>query len=64
MAHTAMITEIATTRSPAYVVDQERLLPQEGGYFNDNCHQTEKGSTKFVENIIKTILDRFLAAAA
>ena len=36
-------------------VDQASLMPQSGRYFNDPCHFTVLGSTKFVENMVKVL---------
>lgn len=37
-------------------VDQARLLPGSGRYFNDPCHFTVAGSEKFVENLLPAVL--------
>lgn len=37
-------------------IDQERLIPDAGLYFNDVCHFTHEGCEKFVENLLPDIL--------
>jgi len=36
-------------------VDQARLMPKSGRYFNDPCHFTVAGSARFVENLLSVL---------
>jgi hypothetical protein len=61
-AHNGVVRELAKDRPGVYFVDQARLMPSGKEYFNDVCHLTAVGSTRFAENMIealpKTVLFR------
>jgi hypothetical protein len=54
-AHNAVIRDIAKRYDNVLFVDQERLMPHEGVYFNDMCHLTTRGCQRFVDNMLSTI---------
>ncbi len=54
-AHNDVIRAMDTANSLA-VIDQEKLIPDNGLHFNDICHFTHEGCEKFVENLLPAIL--------
>lgn len=54
-AHNAVIKDIATKYSNVLFVDQDKLMPHEGVYFNDMSHLTTRGCLRFVDNMLGTI---------
>ncbi len=49
------VTRMALSHPGTLFVDQARLVPQEGKYFNDVCHLTHEGCERFVENLLPAI---------
>jgi hypothetical protein len=43
-------------RAGVLFVDQARLMTGSARYFNDACHFTVAGSSKFVENLLPVLL--------
>jgi hypothetical protein len=57
-AHNEIVRELAVQHRDVLFVDQARLMPVSARYFNDPCHLTALGSTKFVENIVDALFSR------
>ena len=55
--HNRAIRALAAGRSGVYLVDQEALLPARREYFNDVCHLTVAGSTRFADNAAPALLE-------
>lgn len=51
-AHNAVIEEVAERYTNVTFIDQNRLIPKSGQYFNDICHFTYEGCEAFVDNIL------------
>lgn len=56
-AQNAAIEELARQFDGVLFVDQQRLIPQAGRYFNDICHLTHEGCERFVDNTVAAILE-------
>ena len=56
-AHNEAVVELAGEHDSVGFVDQQRLVPKDGLYFNDLCHLTHEGCERFVENLMKTALE-------
>lgn len=54
-AHNAVVIELASGSDGTLFVDQERLMPDEGTYFNDVCHFTHEGGRRFVDNLLDAV---------
>jgi hypothetical protein len=54
-AHNAVIRDIAKRYDNVLFVDQAKLMPHEGIYFNDMCHFTTRGCQRFVSNMLPAI---------
>ena len=54
--HNEIIRRMAAQHTNVLFVDQASLMPRSGRYFNDPCHFTVLGATKFVENIVEILL--------
>ncbi len=50
--HNAILRELAQRNPEVLMVDQDALMPRSGAHFNDPCHLTLLGSSRFVENLI------------
>jgi len=50
-AHNAIIEDVAERYNNVTFIDQNKLIPKNGQYFNDICHFTYEGCKIFVENI-------------
>lgn len=55
--HNEIVRKVASEYDNVRFVDQEKLIPKGHLYFNDVCHLTGRGSTKFVDNILPVILE-------
>lgn len=55
-AHNAVTVDLTRQFHQVLFVDQEKLIPKEGRYFNDICHLTHEGCARFVDNALKRIL--------
>jgi hypothetical protein len=53
--HNEIVRNMAAQHKNVLFVDQASLMPQSGRYFNDPCHFTVLGSTKFVENLVRVL---------
>lgn len=56
-AHNAIIEDVAQEYKNVHFVDQNKLIPKSGQYFNDICHFTYEGSNKFVSNILDSVIE-------
>jgi hypothetical protein len=56
--HNEIVRDLAAQHKDVSFVDQARLMPGSGRYFNDPCHLTVLGSAKFVENIVNVLSSR------
>jgi hypothetical protein len=54
-AHNEIVRSMAKRQENVLFVDQASLMQGDARYFNDPCHFTVLGSTKFVENMIKVL---------
>jgi len=54
-AHNEIVRRTAAQRPNVVFVDQASLMQGSPRYFNDPCHFTVLGSTRFVENILKVL---------
>ena len=54
--HNEIIREAAMHYNNLVFVDQDKLIPKSGLYFDDICHLTEKGCEKFVDNILEALI--------
>ena len=54
--HNEIVRGMAAQRKNVLFVDQARLMGESARYFNDPCHLTLVGSTKFVENMISVLV--------
>jgi hypothetical protein len=59
--HNQIIRELAPKHDHVIFVDQAKLVPKEGRYFNDICHLSKAGTRKFVENILDPIVKKITA---
>jgi hypothetical protein len=50
--HNKLLKEIATGHKQSLFVDQQKLIPKSGKYFDDICHLTDEGCRQFVKNIL------------
>ncbi len=57
--HNRVILDVEDRYDHALFVDQARLMPREGRYFNDICHFTRAGSIRFNDHLIDVIADNF-----
>jgi hypothetical protein len=55
--HNQVIEKLAQKHKNTYFIDQNKLIPKDGKYFNDICHLTTKGSQRFVANILDIIIE-------
>jgi hypothetical protein len=53
--HNEIVRSMAARHKNVLFVDQASQLPGSARYFNDPCHLTGLGSTKFVENLIRIL---------
>ena len=56
--HNSIIRDLAGYQDGNTYVDQKAGFPQDGEYFNDICHLTQKGCERFVDGIIQKVLER------
>jgi len=56
-AHNAIIEDVAERYNNVTFIDQNKLIPKKGQYFNDICHFTYEGRDIFVDNISQAILE-------
>jgi hypothetical protein len=54
-AHNEVVRYLATKNEDVLFVDQASLMKGSASYFNDPCHFTTTGSSKFVENLVKSL---------
>ena len=54
VVHNEIIRQLAA-RYELSLVDQDRLLPKDGGHFSDPCHLTTAGRAEFVDNMVGAI---------
>jgi hypothetical protein len=54
--HNEIIRHMAAQHPNVLFVDQASLMPRSGRYFNDPCHFTVLGATKFVDNMVRVLL--------
>ncbi len=54
-AHNAIARRLGA-REGVLLVDQERLMPKGGRYFNDPCHLTVEGSARFARHLADALL--------
>jgi hypothetical protein len=54
-AHNEVVRYLATKNEDVLFVDQASLMKGSASYFNDPCHFTTAGSSKFVENLVKSL---------
>ena len=59
--HNRVLRELADRHGGVLFVDQAELMAGSPLYFNDICHFTVLGSTRFAENLIPAILPRLAA---
>jgi hypothetical protein len=55
--HNEVAAELARKSPGVVFVDQNRLIPKDGRYFNDLCHLTDEGCKRFVDNVLDAILE-------
>lgn len=55
-AHNEAIEDLAGRYDQVLHVDQRKLIPREGRFFNDICHLTHEGCERFVDNLLDVIL--------
>ena len=55
-AHNDIIKQVAREHTDVLFVDQAILMKDSARYFNDSCHFTTVGSSKFVENLLEVLL--------
>ncbi len=55
-AHNQVVHSLAAQHEGVLFVDQARLMAGSPRYFNDPCHFTVAGSSKFVENLLAVLL--------
>jgi len=60
--HNGIVDELASKNDHVVLVDQHSLMPKDGEHFSDPCHLTEAGVTRFVENMLPAIVDRWESA--
>jgi len=53
--HNDIVRDVAQGRAGAHLLDQAKELPRGGRVFNDVCHLTHVGSTRFVDNLMRAI---------
>jgi len=58
-AHNEVIENIARSKSSdnLKIIDQNKLIPKDGKYFDDICHLTYQGSEMFVDNTLEAFLE-------
>lgn len=56
--HNQVVRDLST-RPGVIFVDQEKLIPKKGIYFEDVCHLTEKGAQNFVDHILGIIVQQY-----
>jgi hypothetical protein len=54
--HNEIVRSLAAQHEGVLFVDQARLMLGDHHYFNDPCHFTVAGSSKFVENLLASLL--------
>jgi hypothetical protein len=54
--HNEIVRSMAARHKKVLFVDQATLMQGSPRYFNDPCHLTVLGSTRFVENLIKVLV--------
>jgi hypothetical protein len=54
--HNEIVRGLAAQHEGVLFVDQARLMPGSGRYFNDPCHFTVIGAAKFVANLLGVLL--------
>ena len=54
--HNEIVRSMAARHKKVLFVDQATLMQGSPRYFNDSCHLTVLGSTRFVENLIKVLV--------
>ena len=54
--HNDIVRSLVGRHQGVMFVDEARLMAGEPGYFNDVCHLTVLGSSKFVENLLTVLL--------
>jgi hypothetical protein len=55
-AHNGVVRELARDRRGVYLVDQQEQMPGRRDYFNDVCHLTVAGASRFVGNMVPAML--------
>src|SRR5262249_13406092 len=53
--HNEVVRRLAAQREGALFVDQARLMPGSGRFFNDACHLTVLGSSEFVAHVVDAL---------
>ena len=56
--HNAILRKIAAEHEHVYLVDEAEQMPRGGTLFNDVCHLTHEGCSKFAEDVVRAI-ERF-----
>lgn len=54
-AHNEVLRDLASRYDNVVFVDQEKLIPKEGAYFQDICHFSPKGCEAFVANVVAAL---------
>lgn len=54
-AHNAELRDAAARHQHVHLVDLAELMPRGGAWFNDACHFTHVGCTRFVELVVEAI---------
>jgi hypothetical protein len=55
-AQNEVVRSLAAQHEGVLFVDQAKLMAESARYFNDPCHFTGVGSSKFVENLLRSLL--------